>query len=69
MQWGDENHTCVGLTADTNAGDNVQIGTPYNDMSIIWNAVKSFPVNEIAAFIPSTETPAMPVSEVDQIAP
>ena len=51
MFWGDADHTCVGLTADTSTGTNELIGTPYNETSIIWDAVKAFPVDQIAEYV------------------
>jgi hypothetical protein len=51
MRWATEDKTFVGLIADTNTGNNESIGTPYNDTSIIWDAVRAFPVDQIAGYI------------------
>lgn len=50
MQWGNAEKTGVRLIADTDAGDNKEIGTPYDETSIIWGAVQAFPVDEIQPF-------------------
>jgi hypothetical protein len=47
MYWDNPEHTTVGLLADTNEGDNLLIGTPYNDTSIIWDAVSAYPEDQI----------------------
>jgi len=54
MFWGDQNNTLVGLIADTDEGANQLIGTPYSEASIIWDAIKVFPVDQIAAYTPPT---------------
>jgi hypothetical protein len=51
MRWATPDQTFVALVADTDTGDNEEIGTPYNGTSIIWEAVQAFPVNEIAAYV------------------
>jgi hypothetical protein len=55
MQWGDEEKTVVRVVADTDRGNNEEIGTPYNAESIIWADVQAFPVEEIADYAPITE--------------
>ena len=58
MRWATPDHTFVVLFADTDTGNNEEIGTPYNGTSIIWEAVQAFPVNEIAAYVePPQEQP------------
>lgn len=52
MAWGDELKTTVMLIADTNTGLNEVIGTPYSEESIIWEAVKIFPIEEIEDYVP-----------------
>jgi hypothetical protein len=57
MRWATADNTFVCLFADTNTGNNEEIGTPYDNTSIIWDAVKSFPTDEIAAYVaPVIET-------------
>jgi hypothetical protein len=51
MRWGDAEHTCVGLTADTETGDGETLGTPYNDTSIIWADVQAFPIANISEYV------------------
>lgn len=52
MWWGDEAQTVVGLVADTSdEGTDLQIGTPYDETSIIWEAVQAFPQNQIEAYV------------------
>ena len=51
MRWATPDQTFVVLFADTDTGNNEEIGTPYNGTSIIWEAVQAFPVNEIAAYV------------------
>jgi hypothetical protein len=51
MRWATEDKTFVGLIADTDTGNNESIGTPYNEASIIWDAVKAFPVNQIEEYV------------------
>ena len=55
MFWADADHTCVGLVADTNTGTNETIATPYNETSIIWNAVKEFSVDQITEYVGPVE--------------
>jgi len=50
MQWGNIEKTGVCLVADTDTGDNEEIGTPYNKTSIIWADVQAFPIEEIQPF-------------------
>ena len=50
MQWGTLDKTIVRLIADTDTGDNEEIGTPYSPLSIIWDAVKEFPVDQIQPY-------------------
>lgn len=58
MEWGNAEHTCVGLTADTDEGNNQLIGTPYDETSIIWEWVKEFPVDQIAEYVARVEDSA-----------
>ena len=51
MRWATADNTFVCLIADTATGNNEQIGTPYNNTSIIWEAVQAFPVDQIAEYI------------------
>lgn len=51
MRWATPDQTFVALVADTDTGNNEEIATPYNDTSIIWEAVQAFPVNKIAAYV------------------
>lgn len=51
MRWAAPDNTFVVLIADTNTGNNEEIATPYDETSIIWNAVRSFPVDQIAEYI------------------
>lgn len=51
MQWGDPNHELVRLFADTNEGDNQEVGTPYGPDSIIWESVKAFPIENISPYV------------------
>ena len=50
MFWATAEHDTVGLNADTDTGDDQLIGTPYNETSIIWEAVQAFPVDQIAEY-------------------
>lgn len=59
MQWATEDKSFVGIVADTDTGDNQSIGTPYNETSIIWEAVKAYPVVQIAEYV----EPAVEISE------
>ena len=56
MWWGDEAKTSVGLIADTDQGNELTIGTPYDATSIIWNSVRAFPVNQIADYVEPVQT-------------
>lgn len=47
MRWANEDKAFVYLVADTNTGNNELISTPYNEESIIWDAVRAFPVEDI----------------------
>jgi hypothetical protein len=51
MRWATPDNTFVGLIADTDTGNNESIGTPYDNTSIIWDAVQAFPVDQIAAYV------------------
>ena len=55
MWWGDEAKTSVGIIADTDQGNNLTIGTPYDASSIIWGEVQAFPVDQIADYSPPVE--------------
>jgi hypothetical protein len=56
MRWATPEKTFVGLVADTDTGDNESIGTPYSPESIIWDAVREFPVEQISDYV---EPPAI----------
>jgi hypothetical protein len=51
MRWATPDNTFVGLIADTDTGNNESIGTPYDNTSIIWDAVRAFPVDQIAEYV------------------
>lgn len=51
MRWATQDMSYVVLIADTNTGNNEEIATPYGETSIIWDAVRAFPVGEIAAYV------------------
>ena len=51
MRWATLDKSFVVLIADTNTGNNEEIATPYGEASIIWDAVKAFPVDQIAAYV------------------
>ena len=55
MRWATADNTFVCLIADTGTGNNEQIGTPYGNTSIIWEAVQAFPVDQIAEYVERTE--------------
>jgi hypothetical protein len=57
MHWATPDNTYVGLIADTDTGNNEDIGTPYNETSIIWDAVRAFPVDQITPYVPPPEPP------------
>lgn len=48
MAWANPDKTRVTLIADTNTGNREEISTPYGETSIIWDAVKAFPIEDIA---------------------
>jgi hypothetical protein len=51
MRWALQDKSYVVLVADTNTGNNEEIATPYGEASIIWDAVKAYPVNQIADYV------------------
>ena len=51
MWWGDAAKTSVGLIADTDEGNELTIGTPYDTSSIIWDAVRAYPADQIAEYV------------------
>jgi hypothetical protein len=51
MRWATPDNTFVGLIADTDTGDNESIGTPYGTASIIWEALQTFPVDQISDYV------------------
>lgn len=55
MQWASEDRTTVKITADTDTGDREEIFTPYNNTSIIWDAVQAFPADQIAEYVPPVQ--------------
>ena len=59
MRWATPDQTFVVLFADTDTGNNEEIGTPYDSTSIIWVAVQAFPESQIAAYVepPPPEQP------------
>lgn len=61
MHWATPDKAYVGLVADTNTGNNESIGTPYSEESIIWDAVKAFPVDQIGEYV------APPPEEVQDV--
>lgn len=52
MRWANQEKSIVTLIADTDTGMNEEIHTPYSNESIIWDDVKSFPVDGIGEFVP-----------------
>lgn len=55
MTWSNYEKTSVMLIADTDTGDKELIATPYSEESIIWDAVKAFPVDQIGVYVPPPE--------------
>jgi hypothetical protein len=52
MQWMDANKQLVSLIADTSdEGLNLEIGTTYGPESIIWEAIRVFPIDQIKAYV------------------
>lgn len=51
MRWANTEQTSVYLVADTSTGNGELIGTPYNAESIIWDAVRAFPVENIQPMV------------------
>jgi hypothetical protein len=51
MRWATLDKSYVVLVADTNTGNNEEIATPYGEASIIWGAVKAYPVEQIAEYV------------------
>jgi len=51
MRWATLDNTFVSLIADTDTGNNEEIGTPYGEASIIWEAVRAFPVDQIDEYV------------------
>lgn len=49
MTWTNADKVRVVLIADTDTGEREEISTPYDATSIIWDAVKAFPVENIAS--------------------
>lgn len=71
MRWGNEARQSVILRADTDTGMNEEIATPYNADSIIWDAVQTFPADQIEAFVPPPPAPdsATDVNVVTDVTP
>lgn len=55
MHWATEDKSFVGLVADTDTGNNEEIGTPYDETSIIWDSVRDFPVDQIGEYVAPPE--------------
>lgn len=72
MAWANEDQSLVLLCADTDTGQGESIMTPYSEESIIWEAVKAFPVDQIEPFVPVQSEEVIEASEatipVDQLA-
>ena len=73
MKWATEEKTYVILIADTNTGDGEEIATPYSEESIIWDAVRAFPVDQIGEYVAPPEevqdvqlTQIVPVGQIAQ---
>lgn len=52
MRWADIDQTTVRLVADTNTGNGEVIYTPYSADSIIWDAVRAYPADQILQMLP-----------------
>ena len=57
MQWAANDKTVVAVIADTDEADNVLIGTPYSEESIIWATIKEYPVQNILDYEPPVYGP------------
>lgn len=55
IQWSNVDHTSVFVVADTNQGNGLSIGTPYDKSSIIWDSVKAFPLENIAEYVSTSD--------------
>lgn len=64
MTWGNAAQTSVRLVADTDEGSNLEIGTPYSSESIIWDAVRAYPVSQIQPYQPPPAPPEDPVAKL-----
>ena len=51
IRWATSDNTYVRLIADTDTGNNEEIATPYDQTSIIWDAVRAFPIDQITAYV------------------
>ena len=51
MRWATPDNTFVCLFADTDTGNNEEIATPYGELSIIWDAVRAFPIDKISEYV------------------
>ena len=51
MRWATPDNTFVCLFADTDTGNNEEIATPYGELSIIWDAVRAFPIDQISEYV------------------
>lgn len=69
MRWANPEKTSVRLIADTNTGKQELIHTPYNADSIIWDAVRAFPADQIMEMLPpepvAAAVDAQDVTDVD----
>jgi hypothetical protein len=52
MRWANVEKNSVYMVADTNTGERELIGTPYNAESIVWSAVRQYPVDQILPMLP-----------------
>jgi hypothetical protein len=51
MRWALQDKSYVVLIADTNTGNNEEIATPYGEASIIWDAVRTYPIDQIGDYV------------------
>jgi hypothetical protein len=54
MRWATQDKSYVVLFADTDSGNNEEISTPYGEESIIWHAIKEFPLDQIQSYVAPT---------------
>lgn len=58
MQWSDLAHSAVRLIAVTDQGNNINVHTPYNSTSIIWETIREYSQEQILEYIPPSEMPS-----------